>query len=191
LSQPIQLIVGLGNPGEKYAKTRHNAGAWLVQQLAEQVGATLRLESKLHGFVALTDYYATPCRLFIPSTYMNDSGKAVAAIANFYKIPPEAILVAHDELDFAAGIIKLKKGGGHGGHNGLRDLMAHLANADFWRLRIGIGHPGSKDKVHDYVLNQPSRADEELIKVANNQALDTLPLLLKGQFELALTQLHS
>ncbi len=190
MSEGIQLIVGLGNPGPEYAKTRHNAGAWFVEAIAKQSGTSLRLESKLHGFTALTDYFPTPCRLFIPTTYMNESGIAVAAVARFYKIAPENILIAHDELDFDPGVAKLKKAGGHGGHNGLRSLIGHLS-ADFWRLRVGIGHPGHKDRVHDYVLSPPSLSDQKKILDSLDAAIDAMPLLIQGKSEEAMTQLHS
>lgn len=187
----IQLIVGLGNPGQHYANTRHNAGAWFIEEIIKTAGITLNPETKLRGSTATTSHFGSPCRLFIPNTYMNESGIAVLAVAHFYKIPPEAILVAHDEIDFEVGTTRLKKGGGHGGHNGLRDIIKHLNSADFWRLRLGVGHPGHKDRVHDYVLSRPTVAEHQSILRDVDQAMAVLPLLLQGKTEQAMTELHS
>lgn len=187
----ISLIVGLGNPGAQYAKTRHNVGAWFVDHLADHTNLSLAYESKFFGFCARLDSVSHPCWLLKPSTYMNESGKAVAALANFYKIPPQSILVVHDELDFPAGIVRFKEGGGHGGHNGLRNIIQCLGTSDFCRIRIGIGHPGQKDKVHPYVLNEPSRADKELIENAIDSALQAVPKLMSGEFQKVYQYLHS
>ncbi len=191
MASAIQLIVGLGNPGAEYENTRHNVGAWFVKQLAEQENTTLKFESKFHGAVAKVSTFANPCWLLIPSTYMNESGRALAAITRFYKIPPESILVAHDELDFSAGTVRLKNGGGHGGHNGLRDIINHLHSKDFYRMRIGIGHPGHKDRVSPYVLSAPSKNDRELILQSIDEGLRTIADLSAGEFEKAMHYLHS
>ena len=187
----IRCIIGLCNPGEKYAKTRHNAGAWFVDFLAEQHHATFKLEKKLHGKLAEFSIDHHKILLFKPTTYMNDSGRAVAAFASFYKIMPEEILVAHDELDFEPKIARLKKGGGHGGHNGLRDIGACLNSTEFYRLRLGIGHPGVRDDVVDYVLHQPSLADVARITQSIEAAAAVVPLLLAGEIQKAFHQLHS
>ena len=186
----IQLVVGLGNPGKEYEKTRHNVGAWFVDRLAQRHSATLKAEKKFFGAVAKINIAGKAVWLLIPTTYMNESGKAIAAIAKFYKIPPEAILVAHDELDFPVGQMRIKEGGGHGGHNGLRDIMRHLKTGDFFRLRIGIGHPGHKDKVTPYVLSQPSKSDKERIQLAIDDGLRAIPDIVSGKFEKAMRHLH-
>lgn len=187
----IKLVVGLGNPGTEYVKTRHNVGAWLVTQMAQQQHLTLRLESKLQSQLVRADAYSQPIWLMIPTTYMNLSGQAVSLVANYYKIAVESILVAHDELDFPAGTIRIKQGGGHGGHNGLRSIMQSLNTPDFYRLRIGIGHPGSKDKVTPYVLSPPSRTDEAEIFAAIEEGLGVMPQLIAGEFQKAFHVLHS
>lgn len=187
----IRLIVGLGNPGTQYAATRHNAGAWFVEFLANQETVSLRSAKQFHGHLAEFQYQNNKCFLFIPSTYMNDSGRAVAALIKFYKILPEEMLVAHDELDFEAGVVRLKQGGGHGGHNGLRDIIAHLNTPDFYRLRLGIGHPGHRDEVANYVLANPSRDERIEIMHAIDDAARIIPELLLGEFQKALHQLHS
>lgn len=186
----IKLIVGLGNPGAEYAKTRHNVGAWFVGQLAESAQQTLRNEAKFFGLVARVTMAGESCWLLQPTTYMNDSGQAIQAIAKFYKIKPEEILVAHDELDFPVGKVRIKENGGHGGHNGLRDTIAHLHANNFYRLRIGIGHPGHKDHVTPYVLGEPSRGDKELIINAIDAALRTVPDLIGGDLQRAMRTLH-
>lgn len=190
MSNPIQLIVGLGNPGPEYVDTRHNAGAWLVDLLAEQ-GQPLRLESKWKGRVGQTVLHDQHCRLLVPETFMNLSGLAVRTLADFYHISPEEILVIHDDLDLAPGDIRLKKGGGHGGHNGLRDIISHLNTPDFYRLRIGIGHPGHKDQVASYVLHRPSKTEQERILSAIESGLEVLPDIAIGHFEQAMQQLHT
>ncbi len=188
---PIQLIVGLGNPGQRYANTRHNVGAWLVESLAKQHHAHLKIEPKFKGQAARITLHDHECWILIPNTFMNLSGQAVKALADFYKIPAEAILVAHDELDFPAGVIRLKQGGGAGGHNGLKDTIAQLHTPDFLRLRIGIGHPGDRDLVHDYVLNPPSKHENTLIETAIDNALSIMNDLAEGHLQKAMQTLHS
>lgn len=187
---PLQLIVGLGNPGERYARTRHNVGAWFVRQLADDAGADLRPEPKFFGATATITVGDHTLHLLEPSTYMNESGKSVAAIARFYRIPPTAILVAHDELDFSAGHVRVKAAGGHGGHNGLRDIIRALGSADFYRLRLGIGHPGHRDRVTPYVLSAPSAADRENIDAAIWQACRQLPIMVAGDWQRVMRELH-
>lgn len=185
----IKLIVGLGNPGAEYAATRHNVGAWFIEALTHSQ-QPLRPETKFLGLFGSIELGTQKCLLLIPTTYMNDSGQAVQAVAKFYKITPQEILIAHDELDFPAGTVRLKDTGGHGGHNGLRDIIAHLHTKDFYRLRIGIGHPGHKDKVTPYVLGCPSKQDYERIQHTIQESLAALPDLVKGEFEKAQRFLH-
>ncbi len=188
----LRLIVGLSNPGPKYARTRHNVGAWLLVELADKYGLTFREESKFSGKIAvLTIGDQQPCWLLIPSTFMNESGRAVQALANFYKILPEEILVTHDELDFPAGVVRLKAGGGHGGHNGLRDIIQRLGSNEFLRLRIGIDHPGNRDQVISYVLNEPSAQDKVKIIEAIQNSLPVIPDLLAGETDRAFRYLHN
>jgi PTH1 family peptidyl-tRNA hydrolase len=187
----IQLIVGLGNPGTEYEPTRHNAGFWFVDELAQRCQQSFRAEARFHSDVARCLLQGAECRLQKPQTYMNRSGQAVRALMQFFRISSEQILVAHDELDLPAGTIKLKKGGGHGGHNGLRDLISHLDSREFYRLRIGIGHPGHKDQVVDYVLKQPGKQDRRLIDDAIDAALDVMPAVIGGHMEKAMHKLHS
>lgn len=188
----IKLIVGLGNPGTEYRGTRHNAGADFVEQLARQCSTTLQPESKFFGMAGKGTLAGHDLRLLIPTTFMNLSGKAVAAMATFYKIAPEEMLIAHDELDFEPGTARFKQGGGHGGHNGLRDIVPALGNnKNFHRLRIGIGHPGHASKVSGYVLKSPSKVDRDRIDACIDEALAALPLLLEGDTTKAMTRLHS
>ena len=188
----IKLIVGLGNPGNEYRGTRHNAGADFVEQLAQQCGCTLQAESKFFGMTGRLTLSGHDLRLLIPTTFMNRSGKAVAAMAQFFKIASDEILIAHDELDIPAGSARFKRGGGHGGHNGLRDIVPSLGNnKDFYRLRIGIGHPGHASKVTGYVLGAPSQVDRTRIDASIDEAIAALPLLLGGDSTKAMTQLHS
>ncbi|QFU74807.1 aminoacyl-tRNA hydrolase [Halioglobus maricola] len=188
----IKLIAGLGNPGSEYQGTRHNAGADFVEELARQCGTTLLPESKFSGLAGRVTYAGHDLRLLIPTTFMNRSGKAVAAMASFFKIAPDEILIAHDELDIPAGTARFKQGGGHGGHNGLRDIVPALGNnKNFHRLRIGIDHPGHASKVSGYVLSRPSQVDRERIDVCIDEALRALPLLLDGDATKAMTRLHS
>ena len=192
METPVDMIVGLGNPGPKYQRTRHNAGADFVRALANSVGATLSTESKFYGETARISLNGRDIRLLVPITYMNRSGQAVSAIAKFYQIEPQNILVAHDELDHSPGTSRLKIGGGHGGHNGLRDIIKSLGNnKDFARLRIGIGHPGHADQVADYVLKKPSKGDQQLIDNSISDALNSLPLAIEGEWEQAMNKLHS
>ncbi|WP_374288689.1 aminoacyl-tRNA hydrolase [Pseudomonas fluvialis] len=188
----IQLIVGLGNPGPEYDQTRHNAGALFVERLAEQQRVSLSLDKKYFGLVGKFSHQGRDVRLLIPTTYMNRSGQAVAALANFFRIPIEAILVAHDELDMPPGVAKLKQGGGHGGHNGLRDIIAQNANQNgFYRLRLGIGHPGHASQVSGYVLGRAPRSEQELLDKSIDFALDSLGDMLDGNWTRAMQQLHS
>jgi PTH1 family peptidyl-tRNA hydrolase len=188
----IRLIVGLGNPGQAYEGTRHNAGAFFIAELARRAGATLSTEAKFFGQMARITQADRDLRLLVPSTFMNESGKSVAAAANFFRIPPDEILIAHDELDIPAGQARFKQGGGHGGHNGLRDIIPALGGKqDFHRLRIGIGHPGHASKVSGYVLAKPSVGDRQAIDKIIDEAVDALPLLLSGDAVKAMTRLHS
>ena len=187
-----QLIVGLGNPGPEYDQTRHNAGALFVERLADQQRTSLSLDKKYFGLTGKFSHQGRDVRLLIPTTYMNRSGQAVAALANFFRIEPDAILVAHDELDLAPGVARLKKGGGHGGHNGLRDIIAQLGNRnDFHRLRLGIGHPGHASLVSGFVLGRAPRSEQELLDTSIDFALGVLPQMLAGDWTKAMHQLHS
>jgi PTH1 family peptidyl-tRNA hydrolase len=188
----IKLIVGLGNPGSEYRGTRHNAGADFTEELARLNGGALRAESRFFGLAGQVTLAGHELRLLVPTTFMNRSGKAVAAMATFFKIAPDQILVAHDELDIAPGTARFKRGGGHGGHNGLRDIIPALGNNnDFYRLRIGIGHPGHASRVSGYVLSKPSAEDRERIDASIQEAISALPLLLDGDATKAMTRLHS
>lgn len=187
----VQLIVGLGNPGPEYRNTRHNAGANLVESLGYKHGAQFAEDKKFHGLIARITIDGHDVRLLLPTTYMNDSGRAVAAVANFYKIPAEEILVAHDEIDLPPGTARLKQGGSGGG-NGIKDVIACLANQrNFKRLRIGVGHPGSAAQVVGYVLNKPSADEQTLIDESIEQGLDVIPLVVSGQWEKAMQKLHT
>lgn len=185
------LIAGLGNPGERYAATRHNAGLCFAQQAAAAAGAVFRYEPKFFGSVANARIDGNDVRFFTPGTYMNDSGRAVAKVVRFFKIAAAQLLVVHDELDLPPGTVRLKRGGGHGGHNGLRDIIQHLETKDFMRLRIGIGHPGSADEVVDYVLRKASRHDAGLIQEAIDGACLELAKIVRGEVDLAMNVLHS
>lgn len=187
---PIRLVVGLGNPGPTYARTRHNAGFGFIDELARRAGASLRAESRHQGELARARIAGQELWLLKPMTYMNLSGTAVQSLASFYKISAEAVLVAHDELDFPPGLVRLKHGGGAGGHNGLRDIMAKIGES-FWRLRIGIGHPGERDAVLNYVLGRPMAAESGLIEDALSAAADVLPVMLTEGAQKAMNQLHS
>ena len=192
METPVELIVGLGNPGSNYDRTRHNAGADLVLELAKSYQVTMKHESKFFGDTAKISIDGRDVRLLIPTTFMNRSGQSVAALARFYQVPVEAILVVHDELDISPGAARFKKGGGHGGHNGLRDIVQSLGNnKSFARLRIGIGHPGDARQVADYVLKKASPTDQQLISNSIDDALRTLPLAVSGQWERAMTALHT
>ena len=183
----VRLIVGLGNPGSRYQATRHNAGFWFVDEYAARRGVALKTAARYRGEVAECD----GVWWLKPSTFMNLSGQSVAALAGFYKIPLSDILVVHDELDLPPGTARLKQGGGHGGHNGLRSMITEMGGADFWRLRIGIGHPGHKDLVTDYVLGRPSADERELIESAVQCALEVMPEVIAGDLQRAIHRLHS
>lgn len=186
----LSLIVGLGNPGAEYAQTRHNAGFWYVQQLANQYGISLKPESRFLGLSGRGTIEGHDVRLLLPSTFMNRSGQSVAPFVKFFQIPVQQILIAHDELDMPAGQIRLKTGGGHGGHNGLRDIVPHIGN-DFHRLRIGIGHPGSRERVSGHVLGKALPAEQDLLNQAIEQALKQTHLLINGDIAKAMNQLNA
>jgi len=187
---PLRAIIGLGNPGPDYARTRHNAGFWFADELARRHGGTFRVESKFHGELARVKIAGVDTLLLKPSTFMNRSGQAAQALAQFYKIAPADILAAHDELDLPAGTMRLKLAGGHGGHNGLRDLHKVFGEG-YLRLRIGIGHPGDKSLVHNYVLSRASKADEDIIHSGIGLAADAVETWFTKGWERALTQLHT
>jgi PTH1 family peptidyl-tRNA hydrolase len=187
---PLKLVVGLGNPGREYARTRHNAGWWLVDELAARSSGSWRHDAREHTELARIDVAGTQLWLLKPSAFMNRSGGPVAAVAKFYGIEPGEILVAHDDIDLPPGVARLKHGGGHGGHNGVRDVIAHLG-ADFWRLRLGVGHPGSKDLVLDAVLDRPTQAEQQAIDEALSRALEIMPELLRSGAQKAMHSLHS
>ncbi|MDR0716695.1 MAG: aminoacyl-tRNA hydrolase [Azoarcus sp.] len=183
-----RLLVGLGNPGGEYSETRHNAGFWFCESLGRSLGARFAFESRFHGFAAhLRD---AGLWLLMPQTYMNRSGQAIGALARFYRIPPGEILIVHDELDLPPGQLRLKSGGGLGGHNGLKDACAHLGSQDFWRLRIGIGHPGDRNEVVNYVLKPPRREERPLIDEAIDRALANWPSIARGDWEKAAQRLN-
>ena len=187
----IKLIVGLGNPGREYEATRHNAGFWWVEAFARTQGASFRTDGKFHGLVARTALHGHEVHLLMPQTFMNVSGRAVGALAQFYKIEPAQILVVHDELDLPPGSAKLKLGGGHGGHNGLKDIIAQLGTRDFWRLRLGIGHPGDRSEVSNYVLHVARKEEQVLIDEAMARAQEVAPLIVEGKLEAAMLKLHT
>ena len=187
----IRLLVGLGNPGPEYEATRHNAGFWWLDAAARKLGATLAPQRSYFGLAAKAGSAHGVVWLLQPMTYMNLSGKSVAALARFYKIAPQEILVAHDELDLMPGQVKIKCGGGHAGHNGLRDIHAQLGSADYWRLRLGIGHPGIKAEVVDYVLRKPTAEHRELIEQTIVRSVEALELLLAGEMERAMMKVHA
>ena len=192
MADSIRLIVGLGNPGAEYEQTRHNAGAWVIERLARQEGISLSPDKKFFGLSGKGRINGQECYLLFPTTFMNRSGQAVAALANFYKISPTEILVVHDELDLPACIAKFKTGGGHGGQNGLRDIIARLGNNNgFHRLRIGIGHPGDKSKVTGHVLGRASKAEQQSIDAAIDEAIRVLPDAIGGDLPKAMNRLHS
>ena len=187
---PLRIVVGLGNPGPEHQSTRHNAGFWFVDLLARRFGGEFRDYRKYSGETARITIGSQELVLLKPTTYMNRSGLAVRQLSDFYKVGPEEILVAHDELDIPVGAVRLKHGGGHGGHNGLRDTIAHMGD-NFWRLRLGIGHPGNKAEVIDYVLTRAPRAEEDMIMGAVATAADAMPLLLEQGAERVMSKLHS
>lgn len=187
----IKLFVGLGNPGAEYEATRHNAGFWWIDALSREWKAPLNLEKSYHGLMARTTAGGQTVWLLEPLTFMNLSGKSVVALARFFKIKPEEILVAHDELDIVPGQVKLKFGGSHAGHNGLRDIHAQLGTADYWRLRIGVGHPGVKSEVINWVLKKPSQEHRVAIEDCIDRSLKALPQLLAGEMEKATMLIHT
>ncbi|MGQ9660242.1 MAG: aminoacyl-tRNA hydrolase [Thermochromatium sp.] len=186
----IQLIVGLGNPGAQYEATRHNVGFWWVDAIAHAQGESFRADPRFFGELARVRISGREVRLLKPSTYMNRSGQSIVAVARYFAIPPERILIAHDELDLPVGTTRLKQGGGHAGHNGLRDSISALGSREFWRLRIGIAHPGDRTLVTRYVLGRPSRDDESRIRASLAEAGRRLDELVAGQFQLAMNRLH-
>lgn len=191
MSSNLKLIVGIGNPGEQYARTRHNAGVWFVSRFAEQLGAKFKEEKKFFGRTANTFFESQELRLLLPTTYMNESGKSVRALAHFFKIPPEQILIVHDELDLPTGVIRFKQGGGLAGHNGLRDITQRLGGSqDFNRLRIGVGHPGQKSDVTGHVLGTVSTKDESTIYECIDEALRLMPLVVTGEWQQAMNVLN-
>ncbi|GAA0331376.1 aminoacyl-tRNA hydrolase [Morganella psychrotolerans] len=188
----IKLIVGLANPGAEYAQTRHNAGAWFVDELARRHNQSLKSESKFYGYTARLNIQGNDVRLLVPVTFMNLSGKAVSAIAGFYQIAPDEILVAHDELDLPPGVAKMKLGGGNGGHNGLKDIQSKLGNnPNFHRLRIGIGHPGDKSQVVGFVLGKPPASEQQLIDDTIDEAVRCTDVLMKDGMAKAISRLHT
>ena len=188
---PLRLIVGLGNPGAEYTETRHNAGFWFCERLARELGVSFSRESRYHGLVAKCRLAGTDFWLLQPQTFMNRSGQSVQALAHFYRIAPAEMLVVHDELDIPPGQLRLKFGGGLGGHNGLKDITSHLGTQDYWRLRIGIGHPGDRNDVVNYVLKPPRKEEAGEIDAAIDRALLAWPLLAKGEFDAVTQRINS
>ena len=189
-STGIALVVGLGNQGERYERTRHNAGFWFVDRVAEQYHGVCSREARLFGEACRVDVSGVPVRLLKPGTMMNRSGQSVCATASYFDIPPERILVAHDEIDLPPGTTRLKRGGGHGGHNGLRDIINCLGSS-FWRLRLGVGHPGHRDQVVGYVLSRAPRGEEDLVMNNVEEAVALMPLLSAGEMERSMHRLHT
>jgi PTH1 family peptidyl-tRNA hydrolase len=187
----IQLLVGLGNPGAEYESTRHNAGFWWVDQVCQQTTAKLNFEAKFFGHAGRVKLAGAEVWVLKPTTFMNLSGRSVGALVKFYKIPPESVLVIHDELDLPPGTVKLKQGGGHGGHNGLKDIAAQLSTPNFWRLRLGIGHPGDRNAVSNFVLHAPTRDEMHAIEGNIEESIAILPQLITGKFEEAMLKLHT
>lgn len=186
----IRLIVGLGNPGSKYQDTRHNAGLWMLEQLAYQYNVTLRAESKFNGNIARIQSNNIDALLLFPTGFMNCSGLSVSKVLKFYKIPPEEVLIIHDEIDLDPGTIRLKEGGGHGGHNGLRSINDHLGTNNYYRLRLGIGHPGNKDIVANYVLSPASKDQKSKINSAIDSAMIDINTIIQGDFQKAMNNIH-
>ena len=186
----LSLSVGLGNPGKEYAQTRHNAGFWFVERLAEAYGISLKADPKFYGISGRGNIEGQDVRLLLPTTFMNASGKSVVPFAKFYQVAPETMLIAHDELDMNPGVIRLKTGGGHGGHNGLRDIVPHLGS-NFHRLRIGIGHPGSKERVSGHVLSKAPSSEQDLMDDAIAHALSRIQLLVNGDIQQAMNQINA
>ena len=190
MGQPIDLIAGLGNPDPQYLATRHNAGFWFVDALAKELGASFTANRKLEADAAEVSLAGRRIRLVKPTTYMNESGRALARSVSYYRIPTANVLVAYDEIDFPPGRIRLKFGGGHAGHNGMRSVIAHLG-PDFWRLRIGVGHPGERSKVSGHVLRRAPASEEDLILATIRDGIDILPILIEQGGEFAMTRLHA
>ena len=191
LTANLRLIVGLGNPGADYVDTRHNAGFWLIDEIAADQGLSFRFEKRFNADECKFKAHGRDVFLQKPQTFMNRSGQSVAALARYYKIAVEEILVIHDELDLPPGVNRIKQSGGHGGHNGLRDIINHLGSRDFFRLRVCIGHPGDSKQVVNYVLHKPSVADLNLIEAANRDTLAAMPQLLEGRIDKAMQALHT
>lgn len=187
----IQLIVGLGNPGPDYEETRHNAGAWFISALCQQYRLSLKTDLKFNARIAQWSFGGNVCKILIPNTYMNHSGQVVGSIAKYYQIPTESILIVHDELDLSPGIVRFKTDGGHAGHNGLRDIIHHLPDRNFHRLRLGIGHPGNQEVVADYVLQKTPRDEKQQIQTSITEALRVLPQIMVGDLQTAMHYLHS
>lgn len=187
----LRLIVGLGNPGRDYQDTRHNAGFWWLDALARELKLSFTMESRYFGETARHGHGDDSLWLLKPQTYMNASGRSVGALAKFYKIAPEQILVVHDELDLPPGALRLKQGGGHGGHNGLKDIASHMGSPNFWRLRLGIGHPGDRNQVVDFVLKMPRREEQELIDEAVWRSIKEWPVLERGDFAAAMQRINT
>jgi PTH1 family peptidyl-tRNA hydrolase len=185
------VIAGLGNPGPKYSETRHNAGFWFLDELARSNGVSFRAQGKLQAETARLNLHGKECLLVKPDTFMNHSGQAIRAVTDYFQTDVGQLLVAYDELDLPAGVCRLKSGGGHGGHNGMRDIFRHLSDPGFLRLRIGIGHPGIKDAVTGYVLSRPTAAEEHEIRSAISRAIDVLPDVLCGKLPSAMQSLHT
>ena len=191
LTADIRLIVGLGNPGADYVETRHNAGFWLIDLIAVDHSLSFRFEKRYNAEECKFKAEGKDIYLLKPQAFMNRSGQAVAALARYYKIKPEQILVLHDELDLSPGTNRIKQAGGHGGHNGLRDIVNHLGSREFFRVRVGIGHPGDASQVINYVLHKPSLADRNVIEVANRDTLAVMPLVIEGRIDKAMQALHT
>ncbi len=191
VSAQIDVIVGLGNPGPDYSETRHNAGFWFLDRLAGMQGRSFSREPRFFGDICKVNIGEHPVRLLKPMGFMNRSGQSVAALARYFKIPNDSILIVHDDLDLAPGDARFKYAGGHGGHNGLRDSISHLGNAEFWRVRLGIGHPGNQRQVVDYVLQRPSREHHDLINEAITSVLDVAPMMVNGDMQKAMNSVHA
>ena len=190
MSSGLQLVVGLGNPGSRYAATRHNAGFWFVDRWVASLSARFARESRFEAEAARLPDVLAPCWALKPTTFMNDSGRAVSRVMNYYNIEPAALLVVHDEVDFPPGVARLKRGGGDGGHNGVADIIAAVG-PDFLRLRLGVGRPPSREAGIDHVLDRPGAADRKLIDAAIDRSLEVMPMLLAGEFQKAMTALHT
>lgn len=191
MAEPFELIVGLGNPGDRYHQTRHNAGFWFVDLVAWKLKGDFRTEKRFFGQLVECEWQERKIRLLKPQTYMNHSGQSVSAITKFFKIPMPQVLVIHDEIDLKPGVLRLKKGGGHGGHNGLRDIISATGSSDFTRLRVGVGHPGLSHEVVDYVLQHPGKAERALIDDTLDLAIQQLDIILQGDIQSAMQVLHT